>query len=297
MNPTLVVVLAVLAALGVGAALFASFGPEAGGASETRPQRAQSREGSPRARTGTSLADRLAAAGIKLHPSEFRAIQLGVALLLGLAAGLRFGSLVAGLVLAIVGWFAPIVFLQLRRGRLRAVINQQLSETLITLSNSLKAGLNLQQAVDAVARSGYHPMSDEFARVVREMAMGATMDQALTNLVRRTRNDDLELAVTAILIHNTIGGNLASVLDSIERTLRIRAGIASELATLTAQTRASAWVITLLPFGVGALLLFIAPTYFSPMIQSDLGKIILGLCLLSILVGNVLIRRAIRVEV
>jgi tight adherence protein B len=244
-----------------------------------------------------NLSDGLNAAGLRLRASEFRAIQLVLALTLGAIGALRFGQWIPAVVMAAIGLAAPPVYLRLRQGRMRSVINAQLSATLTTLANSLKSGLNLPQALDSVARSGAPPMSDEFARVVRELSMGATMEQALNNLMRRTRNEDLELAITAILIQNTVGGNLVNVLDHIEETIRTRVGIENELATLTAQTRASAWVITLLPLAVGTLLLFLAPTYFGPMVIAPIGRILLIACGFSIVVGNILIRRAVRVEV
>ncbi len=319
MTLPLVIGLATVAALGVFVALvFSPRGapttrrPQAGvRRSDVRPDRplgmgpsqaAAGRSGvqfgaSRRPVTAPSLSDSLVAAGVQLRPSEFRGLQVALALTLGALGALRFGQWIPAVLMAGIGAAGPYVYLRLRHGRMRSVINSQLSATLTTLANSLKAGYNLPQALDSVARNGAPPMSDEFARVVRELSMGATLEQALNNLIRRTSNEDLELAVTAILIQNTVGGNLANVLDNIEETIRTRVGIENELATLTAQTRASAWVITLLPFGVGALLLFLAPAYFQPMLISPLGRVLLVASGVSIVVGNILIRRALRVEV
>jgi tight adherence protein B len=262
------------------------------------PARSGAQVAAARARSrAPGLSDMLSASGVKLRPSEFLGIQLALALALAAVGTFRFGQLLPAVLMGALGWVIPSIYLRIRHGRMQSVINAQLSGTLTTLANSLKAGLNLPQALDSVARSGTPPMSDEFARVVRELSMGATLELALNNLIRRTRNEDLELAVTAILIQNTVGGNLVNVLDSIEETIRTRVGIQNELATLTAQTRASAWVITLLPIGLAAILLFVAPSYFSPMLISPLGRILLVACALSILIGNILVRRLVRVEV
>ncbi len=317
MSLPVVIALAVLAGLGIFVALVSLPANPAG----RRPQVARRRRDQRVERTSTlgsgtasarpraggavtrglisapKLSDRLVAAGVKLRPSEFRGIQLALALALGALGALRFDQWIPAVLMAGLGWFIPSVYLRVRHGRMQSVINAQLSSTLTTLANSLKAGLNLPQALDSVGRSGTPPMSDEFTRVVRELSMGATLEQALNNLVRRTRNEDLELAVTAILIQNTVGGNLINVLDGIEETIRTRVGIQNELQTLTAQTRASAWVITALPFGVGALLLFVAPGYFAPMLISQVGRILLLACAFSIIVGNILVRRVVRVEV
>ena len=113
-----------------------------------------------------------------------------------------------------------------------------------------------------MTREARPPISEEFERVVREMSLGVALQPALGNLVRRVASEDLELMVTAINIQSQVGGNLATVLDSIAFTIRERVRIQGEIQTLTAMQRYSGYVITLLPVGPGG-----APLRHQPLLH------------------------------
>jgi tight adherence protein B len=165
------------------------------------------------------------------------------------------------------------------------------------LSNALKAGLSLPQAMETVANNTVAPIADELGRVIREMNVGSATERALTNMVRRTGSEDLDLIVTAITIQASVGGNLARILDSISHTIRQRVHIKGQISAMTAQARASGWVITLLPVIVATILYFITPTYFRAMFQDRLGIELLLAAGVSVAVGNLFIRRIVNFRV
>lgn len=250
-----------------------------------------------RRRGRPSLSEQLGQAGLTLRSSEFVMMRFGCAGLLAVAAVLRVGIGLAPVVLAVVGYFIPSLYLRYRQGSRRRKFQQQLVDTITLLSSALKAGHSFPQALDMVARNGTPPISEEFDRVVREMNIGGSADQALQKLVRRVESDDLDLIVTAVLIHSTVGGNLSRILDAISHTIRERIRVRGEISAITAQARASGWIITLLPVILAALLYFIAPGYFRPMTQQVLGWVMLVFCALSIFIGNLIIRRITRIRV
>jgi len=140
--------------------------------------------------------------------------------------------------------------------------------------------------------------------VVRDMQLGLALQPALNNLVRRVNSEDLELMVTAIQIQSQVGGNLATVLDSIAFTIRERIRIHAEINTLTAMQRYSGYVITLLPVGLGVLLFLISPSYIIPMFEKPpemfglpLGMMFFAVGLLSMGIGYLLIRRIVDIKV
>ena len=159
------------------------------------------------------------------------------------------------------------------------------------LSNAMKAGLSLPQAIEAVANNASPPISDELSRVIREMKLGSATPAALANMVRRVGSEDLDLIVTAIGIQSSVGGNLARILDGISHTIRQRIQIKSQIGAMTAQMRASGWIITLLPFIVAAVLNIITPSYFRVMFTEPAGRVLLVLAGVSIFIGNVFVRR------
>ena len=240
---------------------------------------------------GLTLAEHLGRADIKLRTSEFVMIQLGflvVAVLLGLW---RFGFAPQFVIAGVGAYLLPMRYVKFRQGRRLKAFNGRLPDTLSLLSNALKAGLSLPQAVEAVARNASPPVSDELNRAIREMNLGSPTPQAMANMVRRVGSEDLDLIVTAISIQSTVGGNLARILDGISHTIRQRVQMKAQISAMTAQMRASGWIITLLPFAVAGILDVITPSYFRIMFDEPLGRVMLVLVGISIFIGNLFIRR------
>jgi tight adherence protein B len=134
--------------------------------------------------------------------------------------------------------------------------------------------------------------------------LGLPFEQALENLVRRVRSDDLELMITAISIQYTVGGNLAEILDSIAYTIRERVRIKGEIRTLTAQQRMSGYVVAFLPIGLAGFLFVIAPNFMQPMFDTavNVGGIPVGIILIAVggtmmFIGFMFIRRIVDIEV
>jgi tight adherence protein B len=220
---------------------------------------------------GANLSREIARADLKLKVSEYLAIwagsTLGVPLIfLFLSIGLpALRNPVVLLVGALIGFFLPRLWLGRRKnGRLNA-FNKQLPDTITLIANALRAGSSFLQAIELVVRESRPPVSTEFGRVIREVNLGLPFEQALENMVRRVKSDDLELMATAISIQHTVGGNLAEILDSIAYTIRERVRIKGEIRTLTAQQRLSGYVVGFLPIGLAGFIYVAAPKFFDPM--------------------------------
>jgi tight adherence protein B len=147
-------------------------------------------------------------------------------------------------------------------------------------------------------------ISTEFARVVREVNLGLPFEQALNNMVRRVRSEDLELMTVAISIQYQVGGNLAEILDSIAFTIRERIRIKGEIKTLTAQQRMSGYVVALLPVGLLGVLTLIAPKFMEPMFMKPpelfglpMGVVILIAGGIFMAIGFMIIRKIVDIQV
>jgi tight adherence protein B len=259
---------------------------------------------------GSNMARELARADLALKPSEFLAIRAGALLGLPLfAIGLSpiislFSSPLVWIVALVLGYWLPKFWLNRRKGKRLKAFNSELSDTIMLLANSLRAGSSFLQALEMIVRETRPPISTEFARVIREVNLGLPLDEALGNLQRRVRSDDLDLMTTAIAIHHTVGGNLAEILDSIAFTIRERVRIKGEIRTLTAQQRMSGYVVGFLPVGLVIVMSVIAPTFMAPMLQKPpellglpAGMFILGGGAFMMLIGFILIRRIVDIEV
>lgn len=259
---------------------------------------------------GSDLARELARADLALKPTEFLAIRVGgmlgvplVMIVLSPFIGLFSSPIlwVAGLML---GYWLPRFWLNRRKTKRLKAFNSSLADTIMLLANALRAGSSFLQSVEMIVRESRPPISTEFARVIREVNLGLTLDEALANLQRRVRSDDLDLMTTAIAIHHTVGGNLAEILDSIAFTIRERVRIKGEIKTLTAQQRMSGYVVGFLPVALVIVMSVIAPSFMAPMLQKPpelfglpAGFFILAGGGLMMLIGFVLIRRIVDIEV
>ena len=259
---------------------------------------------------GANLSRELARADLRLKPSEYLFIWLGsiigVPVLLFIVGFFlpALQSPISLLVGGLVGFLLPRFWLNRRKnGRLNA-FNKQLPDTITLIANALRAGSSFLQAIELVVRESRPPISTEFSRVIREVNLGLPFEQALENMVRRVRSDDLELMATAISIQHQVGGNLAEILDSIAYTIRERIRIKGEIRTLTAQQRLSGYVVGFLPIGLAGFLFVAAPGFMNPMFANppDIAGLPAGVVILMfggfmMFVGFMLIRRIVDIEV
>jgi len=259
---------------------------------------------------GANLSRELARADLRLKVSEYLGIWAGVTvgvplLMLVLSVFIpTLGNPLFVLVGLLVGFMIPRIWLGRRKsGRLNA-FNKQLPDTIMLIANALRAGSSFLQAIELVVRESRPPISTEFARVIREVNLGLPFEQALENMVRRVRSDDLELMATAIAIQHTVGGNLAEILDSIAFTIRERIRIKGEIRTLTAQQRLSGYVVGFLPIALAGFLFVAAPGFMDPMFKNPpeimglpAGVVILMFGGFMMFIGFMIIRRIVDIEV
>jgi tight adherence protein B len=254
-----------------------------------------------RALAGRGIAEniriQLARADLKLTVSEYLAATV-ISVVLAAAAGMiLFRSPLLAMVAGVVGFFAPrwyVGFLQ--RKRLRT-FNNQLSDTINLMVNSIRAGYSVLQAMEAVAEEMSPPTSEEFHRVVREVQLGLSMEEALNNLLRRVRSDDLDLMVTAMNVQREVGGNLAEVLDAISYTIRERVRIQGEIRALTAQGRWSGYIVSFLPLVVSVAMYFLNRDFFIVMIENPCGWIMIGVAIGLLVAGYIVIQKIVTIEV
>jgi len=243
------------------------------------------------------LARDLARADIKMTPGEFLTLQTLATGAGGMAGYFLSGeNLLLGFIGLAAGYFVPRLWLSRRIAARLGAFNSQLPGTIDLLSNSLRAGYSLLQAMETVSREAPEPTASEFKRVVREVGLGLSPEHALDHLVRRMQSDDLELMVTAINIQHEVGGDLSRILDSIAHTIRERVRIKGEIATLTAQQVISGYIISALPILLGLVLYLINREYIMGVFEG------IFICIpitgaLMIIVAFLIIRRITAIEV
>jgi tight adherence protein B len=250
---------------------------------------------------GAQWARDLARADVKITVGEFyvaRWVLASTGGLIGLATPIG-GRLVLAVALGVLGYMLPPIYVRNRKNRRLRSFNAQLADTIQLLSSALRSGYSLLQAMELVAREGPAPVNGEFERVVREVGLGLSPEEALANLVRRMQSDDLELMVTAINVQREVGGNLAEVLDSIANTIRERVKLKGEIRVLTAQQQYSGYIIGLLPVGLSLILFIINPSYMLGVFSKThwCGYTMFGCSGIMIIAGFIMIQRIVDIKV
>ncbi len=243
------------------------------------------------------ISDRLAQANLRLTVTEY--IIINILSVVGgfLLGNLIFGSWVLAVFAGIFGYFAPRIYIGFAKRRRLNRFNDQLSDTINLLVNGLRSGYSMLQAMETVAKELPPPMNEEFRRVVQEVSLGLSSEQALNNMLRRIPSDDLDLMITAINVQHEVGGNLAEILDIFSYTIRERVRIQGEIRVLTAQGMLSGYVISFLPIGLALIMFLMNRDYMLGLFRHICGLIMVGVALFGIIIGFIAIQKIVRIEV
>ena len=231
-----------------------------------------------------------------IRGTEFEAILLlwgGLVGLITFLVTLKGAMFFAG---ALAGILMGLALLGLRIRRRRKKFTNQLGDMLTMVANALRAGFSFMQAFELISREMDAPMGREVQLVVNEVNLGNTLESALDNMQRRVASPDFELVVTAVLIQRQVGGDLASILDTISDTIAERVRMRREIMTLTAQGRASALVVACIPIGLALAISVLNPNYLRPLIETDLGRMFVVAAIVLELVGFIIIRRIVNIQ-
>lgn len=236
-------------------------------------------------------------AGIPLLGTEFL-ILLGLSAFLSAAiVFIVTKKLFAGVLVAVVVVAAEWVFVLLKISRREAAFTNQLGDCLMMVANAMRAGFSFMQAMDLVAKEMEPPISDEFKHVMRDINLGTSIERALDDMDQRVGSPDFSLVVTAVLIQQQVGGDLAHILDTISDTIQDRIRMRREIHTLTSQGRISGYVLGVLPFALGAFISVVNPGYIEPLFTERLGQIAIGIAVVMVLIGFIIIQRIVNIDV
>ena len=229
--------------------------------------------------------------------SEFQVMVL----LISVAAGIFAFLLTWKPVMALVGAGGAALFcmlyLKIYISRRQAAFLNQLGDTLVMVSNALRAGFSFMQAMELISKEMQPPIGVEFQKVINEMNLGATLETAMENMGRRMQSSDFDLVVTAVLIQRQVGGNLSQVLDSISNTINERIRMRNEISSLTAQGKLSGLIVGVIPIFIAFFIWSNNPDYFQPMLDSPTGRGLLVGAVVLELVAIIVIRKIIDIDV
>lgn len=238
----------------------------------------------------------LVTAGIKVSPQEFAILWIVVAFILPLLLLMMGISLLICLAVALAGSLLPPVWVKWARKKRLEKFQNQLGETLLILSNTIRAGLTFERALLMTAESLPLPISEELLQTGGEIRVGTPIETAMDDLAERMQNEDLRLVTSAVLIQKRVGGNLADIIEIIAGTVKDRVEIKRKIKTLTAQGRFSGQVVGLLPFGLIGILYLTSPDYILPLFYDSLGRMLLVIAVVLEAIGFFIMVKMMNIE-
>ena len=234
----------------------------------------------------------------KITATEFMLIRIGLMVVGFVLGGMIFGNVLSGLALAILANLVPGIFLRRTASRRQIKFESQLVDVLVLITGAVKTGFSLLQAMEVVQREMQPPASDEFRRVHTEIGLGISLSQALDNLSTRMENQDLDLVVTAVKIHDQVGGNLSTMLEAVTETVRERDRLFREARVITTQQRYTSYLISLLPIGIGLAMFMINPNYIMQMFTNGFPWILIPIfAVIGVIAGHFVLQRITKIEV
>ena len=236
-------------------------------------------------------------AGIPLLGTEFMALLLLSAVVIGSIAAVLVKKWYAGILAAIIIMAVEYIYVLVRIERRATSFTNQLGDCLMMVANALRAGFSFLQAMEMISKEMEPPISDEFKHVMRDIGLGATVERALDDMDKRVGSPDFSLVVTAVLIQQQVGGDLARILDTISETIQDRIRMRREVKTLTAQGRLSGWILILTPIALALFMTSSNPDYMDPLFKHPVGQMILVAAIIMEIIGAFVINRIVDIEV
>jgi tight adherence protein B len=210
---------------------------------------------------------------------------------------LRTGTFIFALLIGLLLGGAPLVYVFHRRAKRFDKFEQGLPDTLDLMVSALRAGHSFISALDLAANESPDPIGKEFRICFDEQNYGLELKTALGNLAARVPLQDLRMVITAILIQKESGGNLAEVFDKAAYVIRERFRLKRQVRVHTAQGRLTGWILSFLPIVLGIGLYLINPQSMSLLWTRAIGIKLLYLSGTMTIVGALIIRKIVRVDV
>lgn len=228
---------------------------------------------------------------VEIEKKKLSFIFIFTPLVLGVAALLLYRNPWFGLGGGFIGIVLPNSFISLWEKKRKMKFQVQLLDGLMLISNCLKAGLSLFQALEVLVEEMPAPISQEFGWALKEVKMGVSLEESLQKLNLRLLSEDLRLITNAVLVAEITGGDLVKVFNQIVTTIRDNRKLRQSIVTLTLQGRIQGVVMSMLPFLFVAWVLSTNRNHFDIMLSTEMGRMLLLIAGILIMAGIILIRR------
>jgi tight adherence protein B len=234
---------------------------------------------------------------IRLRLGTFVALMLLAGSLVTYFVGFAMHQPLLAIPAGVLAAALPVFYARRRKTKRVLKFEKQFPDALDMLTNALRAGMALPVAIQVVSEESPDPVGREFAILFEENRLGLDMKEALRKLGARIDSTELNLFVTAVIMHRETGGNLAEILEGTAAVIRDRFRILGDVRSLTAQSRLSGVILAVLPIAIAGLVLMVAPDYLRGLIDDAVGRNLLVFAVALQIVGFLAMRRIVKIKV
>lgn len=245
----------------------------------------------------SSRARTLERAALPLKVSEYVLVLLVVFIAVTAIVTILSKLIVGGLLMGVLAVILVEVWVRGRARSRLALFDKQLPVALQVMATSLRSGFGVMEAVQTVGREMDQPLSGEFTLIIDQARVGGSFESGVAQMVERVGSEDLRIVARALEIHRKVGGDLASILDSVANTMREREELRGHIKALTAQQRLGGMIVGVLPVWVVGFFLVANPDFISPLWEENVGRILLGAGAVMELVAFIAMNRIMSIEV
>lgn len=224
-------------------------------------------------------------------------LRIGTYTLLPLLAWFLFESLPLIFLSFFLAYKIPQWVISWRQKRRLASIERDLPIALAMFASALSGGVSLSVAIQAYTVESKTALSAEFSYLLRLQRLGVDFDLALEQVTQRIKLADFELVALAMRISKSVGGNLSETLLTLSHSIQQKLIIEGKIRALTSQGVMQAWVMSLLPVMVGAVLTLIQPEHMDKLFNTLSGNLVLAFCCLMDYIGFKVIKKILTIDV
>jgi tight adherence protein B len=193
--------------------------------------------------------------------------------------------------------FLPLMYVNNKRSKRIADLEEQLPDALDFLARSMRAGHAFSISLEMVGEEIHDPLGQEFRALFNEQNLGASLERSLASFGKRVPLPDVRFFSSAVLLQRQTGGNLSEILNRLSHIIRERFRLKGQVKAVSAHGRMTATILTLLPIGTLAGLMITSPGYLDPLLNDPTGRRIVALGVVAQVVGNFFIRKIIKIKV
>lgn len=244
------------------------------------------------------LQARLYQSGMKLKPAAFIRNSVIFGALLFVVTFVMQVELLYCLIFGVAGgYLLPRMYLNHRRKKYQNAFLDELPNAVEAIVRGVKSGLPLNDSMRLVAKEAKEPIKSDFQRVLDQQSMGKSIQEAVVSLYDRVPLSEVNFFVVVIGVQAQSGGNLSEALGNLARVLRNRKKMKMKVKAMSSEAKASAGIIGSLPIIVAILVSLTTPTYLLPLIETDIGKICLGIAALLMFMGGFIMNRMVQFDI